>query len=83
VQSRGVDIASDPLPPAAPNDVGDPLTDTWHFDDVGAVTEVSEDVQAKATSAATAAKESAARASITRFGCTRLASRTRKIFSQD
>jgi hypothetical protein len=64
VQSRGADIVSDPLPPVEPNEVGDPLAETWHLDDVGAVTEVSELVQAAqvaATSAATGAIVNAVR----------------------
>jgi hypothetical protein len=83
VQSRGAVIVSEPLPPFEPNDVGEALAETWHFDAVGAVDDVSEELQAKTASAATAAKGSAARATIGGIGCTRLASTAGKTFSQD
>jgi hypothetical protein len=49
VQSRGAVIASDPGPPFAANADGTLLALTWHLSALGALTEVSVELQAETT----------------------------------
>jgi hypothetical protein len=51
VQSRAVEIAIEPVPPAAPNEEGVLVAATWHLLDVGATVEVEDDVQDASVSA--------------------------------
>jgi len=86
VQSRGAETVSEPEPPPAANVVGDPAAVTWHFAVVGAVTDVSDAVQAAQAvmpRAADAAHRRDVPARIEPCRCTRLASRAGKNFSQD
>jgi hypothetical protein len=45
VQSRDVEIVTDPDPPSAEKEVGDPVAVIWHLSAVGAVSEVSDELQ--------------------------------------
>jgi hypothetical protein len=40
VQSRDVEMVSEPWPPLGPNDAGALVATTWHLSDVGAVSDV-------------------------------------------
>src|SRR5436305_8719979 len=46
VQSRDVEIVTEPVPPSAEKDVGEPVAVIWHLSAVGAINDVSDELQA-------------------------------------
>ena len=59
MQSRDVEIVTAPVPPSAGKTEGEPLALIWHLSAVGAISDVSDELQPAST--ATTMKASAAR----------------------
>jgi hypothetical protein len=59
VQSRAVELATGPAPPAGPKDDGLVVTPNWHLSERGATTDVDEELQRTNSNARASANHSA------------------------